>query len=237
MAKKDNRSINKIAYGLLNKARAGRSSSEDPISRSQLKYHIINTRAQLLRQDEEKNRRLDRITEQSLGCLDMELVDEADECCEGISTDCFILRSKKQIPDVVRLRYRDGITFIGSVDGRRRFPIETPQRARILSHRPYSGSKPRSFIYRNYVYLTNSTMIDKINARVIAADPKQVANFNNCDGSKCYTDDDPFPVPDDMIPRIENIVWQQVLQPMLSTVQDTQLDLQQQRTVPNDTEG
>jgi len=221
---RNNRSLNKIAYAILNSYRGGRSSNDDPISIQQIKYHIINMRATLLRQDMNKNNELNYHAEQSLGCVEMELVDQV-ECC-NFSSDCYILRSKQQIPETIRLKQKSGFTFIGTPEGKKRFPLETPTRAEKMSWRPFTGKSPRSFVLNNYVYVTNSLGIEIINVRGIFADPTKAKNFKTCEGDPCYTDDSEFPIPEDMITEIEDYIVKNKMSLLARTPQDTETDLQ-----------
>lgn len=225
---RNNKSLNKIAYAILNTYRGGRSSNDDPISIEQIKYHIINMRATRLRQDMNKNNELNYHAEQSLGCIEMQLVDEV-ECC-NFSSDCYILKSKQQIPETIRLKQKSGFTFIGSADGKTRFPLETPTRAEKLSWGTFTGKKPRSFVLNDYVYLTNTHGIEVINVRGIFADPTKAENFKTCEGDPCYTDDDEFPIPDDMITEIEDYIVKNKMSLLASTPQDTETDLQYDQT-------
>lgn len=223
-AKRDNRSLNKIAFGILNTVSGGRSSNEESISINQIKYHVITLRSTFLRRDVDKNGELNLHAEQDLGCVELELVDGA-ECC-NFETGCKILRSKKEIPDTVRLKNRTGITYVGTVDGVKKFPLETPYRARILSAGKFTGNHPRSFILNNRLYITKSFGIEVVGLRGIFSDPTKARNFKTCEGDPCYTDDDEFPIPDDMIPQIEDYIIKNRMRLLSSALEDQETDLQ-----------
>lgn len=224
VAKRNNKSINKMAFDILNRFVGGRASNDTSISLEQIKFNIVNVRAMMLRQDMGKDRVLNRHVEQNLGCVELKLVDEA-ECC-GYNTGCYILRSKDKLPDPVRVRGKDAITFIGSVNGKTIYPSSTPFKSRWRGKGKFVKDEVFSYILENYVYLLNDLKKEVINVKMIAEDPRDAARFSHCSGDPCYTDDDPFPVPADMIPRIEEYVGKTLMQPMVSTPEDQEADLQ-----------
>lgn len=225
VAKRDNRSLNKIAYDILNRYVGGRSSSDNSISLEQIKFNIINARAMFLRQDMDKTEILNLHVEQNLGCVEMELVDEA-ECC-GYNTGCYILRSKQKLPDPIRLKKRSAITFVGSVDGDNLYQGDSSYKSKWRHKgRFLTGEEVTHFFLDNYVYLRNALKLEVINVRMIPADPREAKRFKRCDGDPCYTDDSPFPVPDDMIPRIVQYVGESLMRPATQTLEDQETDLQ-----------
>jgi hypothetical protein len=58
-----------------------------------------------------------------------------------------------------------------------------------------------------------------INARVIAEDPEDVKRFS-CDGIACYTDDNQYPLPGDMIDLITKDILGTELKALISLGQD-----------------
>ena len=86
-------SLSEIVYNLRNLVSAGRLSDDTSITFNQLKFIVNYKRAQYLRQDYSKNYFDNDFVYQDLGCLEMELADEA-ECC-SFETGCQIFRTKK----------------------------------------------------------------------------------------------------------------------------------------------
>ena len=72
--------LNEIAYDLLNLIRAGRSVAGETISIDQVKFWVVNTRAQLIRNEANKQRTIDPELIQDLGCVELEEVDAGESC-------------------------------------------------------------------------------------------------------------------------------------------------------------
>ena len=107
--------LDEIAYNLLNLVRGGRSSNDENISLSQIKFNIRHYRAMLIRRYYSRNGYVSRTIEQDLGCLDLVKVD-ASKCCDLPAT-CPVYRTPLRCP-AVRFNFKDAITFIGKPDGR-----------------------------------------------------------------------------------------------------------------------
>ena len=82
--------LNEIAYNILNLVRGGRSSNNDYISTSQIKFNVKYYRAMLIRRDFARNGIITRHLEQDLGCLELIKVD-ASKCCR-LPVDCAVYR-------------------------------------------------------------------------------------------------------------------------------------------------
>ena len=67
--------LNEIAYNILNLVRGGRSSNNEHISLSQIKFNVKYYRAMLIRRDFARNGMVTRHLEQDLGFLDLQKVD------------------------------------------------------------------------------------------------------------------------------------------------------------------
>jgi hypothetical protein len=202
-------SLNQLAFAVLNTVR-GRSVITDVISLEQIKYHIKNTRAQLIKQESNKGYTADNYIIQNLGCVSLVLADKS-ECCE-VSTGCTILRTELAIPSVIELHHTQLFTRIGAVD------ITLPPFDFVSYERiPYEkygrfNNTIKAFMMNNKGYMYFLVPNNKLNLMKYAniqgvfEDPEDVSRFNNCDGTTCYNDDTAFPVKAWMANSIEKIV-------------------------------
>lgn len=202
-------SLNELAYSILNTIR-GRSVITDVITTSQLKYHIKNTRAQLIKQDSNKGYSADSYIVQSLGCVDLILADKS-ECC-NVNIGCTILRTKEPIPSVIELHHDQLWTRIGSVDFTQpAFDFISYERVPYESAGRFNNTV-KAFLMNNngFMYFlvpdTKLKLMKYANIQGVFEDPEDVSRFNNCNGTSCYSDSTPFPVKAWMANSIEKIV-------------------------------
>jgi len=200
--------LNEIRYGIYDKLRLN-SSDDDDLSLDEIEYEIRNTRSQFLRNELNRNRSVDPALIQSLGCLELEIVDSS-ECC-SVTSDCSILRTKLEIPKTIELHHKTGLTRVGPVDrmGESYSLIEEDQ-ATYAGNGKYNRQKTFTFLGADnklYVFSKDGNFtryLKYINAKGIFEDPSKVAPFTDCStGSSCFSKDDPYPVSSWMINSIE----------------------------------
>ena len=92
----------------------GKNLTSSIITDELVSWHIDNTRAQLIKQDLIKGHTIDSYLIQSLGCLDLVLVDKS-ECC-NVPIGCKILRTSVPIPSPLELHNKQLITRVGPID-------------------------------------------------------------------------------------------------------------------------
>lgn len=195
--------LNEMAYDL---AEADGSES-DYASVERMKFHVVNYRATFVRQDQSRGNRLPVSFIQHIGCIDM-LEVPSIECC-GVDLGCKVWRTSIQLPETVRLKWGDDFTFVGTVDGSNAYRQITKMEASYRSYDRFSSKVPY-YVYENgYVYVFGAKP-KKVLIKAIFADPRQLISFKGCDGA-CYSDDDTFPIPKDMVPLILKAIKTDVL--------------------------
>lgn len=115
-----------------------------------------------------------------------------------ITTECEIYRTKFPIPYPVRtteLLY----DFVGSATEGEPYGYATPEQAALYAkYNTYTSRSLKYFYSNGYVYILNSEEVANINIRGIFDDPRQLKPFK-CAGQPCYTDDDQYDIPADLI--------------------------------------
>jgi len=221
--------LNEIAYNILNLVRGGRSSNNEHISTSQIKFNVKYYRAMLIRRDFARNGIITRHLEQDLGCLELIKVD-ASKCC-NLPTECAVYRTVKKVPRTVRFNFSDAITHVGDVSGTGTIPIVDSNAVQWLPYDKYTKNKMKAYMIEDYIYIYNADGLKFINIRGIFEDPEDVAMFD-CDGSDCYNDDSEFPIPMDMLQTITQGIMSGELMMLASSVNDTTNDTLQDQGRP-----
>ncbi len=214
--------LNEIAYNILNLVRGGRSSNNDYISTSQIKFNVKYYRAMLIRRDFARNGIITRHLEQDLGCLELIKVD-ASKCC-NLPTECAVYRT-------VRFNFRDSITYVGDVSGTGSIPIVESNAVQWLPYDKYTKNKMKAYMIEDYIYIYNADGLKFINVRGVFEDPEDVAKFD-CDGSDCYDDNMDFPIPMDMLQTITQGIMSGELMMLASSMNDTTNDTLQDQGRP-----
>ncbi len=221
--------LNEIAYNILNLVRGSRSSNNEHISTSQIKFNVKYYRAMLIRRDFARNGIITRHLEQDLGCLELIKVD-ASKCC-NLPTECAVYRTVKKVPRTVRFNFSDAITHVGDVSGTGTIPIVDSNAVQWLPYDKYTKNKMKAYMIEDYIYIYNADGLKFINIRGIFEDPEDVALFD-CDGSDCYNDDMDFPIPMDMLQTITQGIMSGELMMLASSVNDTTNDTLQDQGRP-----
>lgn len=134
----------------------------------------------------------------------LERVDRA-EC--PVSVDCTVLRTTLPIPLPIRTTY--GLfDYVGDPDKTDGYTYTTPdQLVWIINYgSKYTDGRPKYFYANGYVYVYNEDSLEDLGMGGIWPDQRQLKDFK-CEDVPCYTDDDQYDIPDDLI----NIMMQDVL--------------------------
>lgn len=192
--------LNKIGYGIASKL--GRVL--DYSLREEIKFSAIGIRALLIRRDLDRNG-LSKEFLQSLGCIPLVCVDTA-ECCDlGIKSYDKVFRTDRKVPKPARTKDSDSFYYVGTINKRVSFGETTFDMLDFITQNRYT-SKRTYYIYLNeYIYIVNppTQTFKYINVESVFADPTVVYSFADCSGVSCKSDDDVFPMPEDMYPILE----------------------------------
>ena len=218
--------LNEIAYNILNIVRGGRSNSDDNISLSQIKFNIKYYRAMLIRRDLARNNFMSRHMEQDLGCLKLVRVN-ASQCC-NFDIECVVYRTEEKVPRTVRANFKDMITYVGGVDGINTIPVVKSDYIKYLPYDKYTKNQRKAFMIEDYIYIYNPDGMEFLNVRGVFEDPEEVAKFD-CDGTDCYDDNMPFPMPADMVQAITTALLSGEMVMMANGTTDTTLDRTQDK--------
>ena len=218
--------LDEIAYNLLNILRGGRSSNDEHISVSQIKFNVQHYRAMFIRRDYARNGVVSKTLEQDLGCIPLIKVD-GSKCC-NVSSDCPVYRTEMKMPKPVRFNLQDAFTFIGKPDGTGAITKVEPYMVEYLMYDKYTSEKPKYYMIDEYIYIYNPNGLEYVNVRGVFEDPREVHDFKTCDGS-CYDPQSDYPLPADMLSAINLGLLQGELQLLSSAPTDKELNRQQDK--------
>lgn len=161
-----------------------------------IKFSIRYWRALLIRRDVAANGMSDELLQR--GYLDLVKVDKADACNFDLGQCSTILRTKNQIPQLVRIKSDVLFKFVGSVDGKP-FTYTEYEEVPYTCYNRFTSSIVRYSYINNYLYFFNNTKLKKAAIQAIFVDPYQINNL--CDDN-CYDDNSEFPCPADLVQAI-----------------------------------
>lgn len=124
----------------------------------------------------------------------LEKVDRAD--CP-VEVGCDVLRTVEDIPTPLRSSF-SLFDYVGTVDRLHAFSYSAPDQLRYLTHSKYTGNHPKYFYVDKKIYIYNNLDLQWINIRGVFSDPRELKPFK-CDGEPCYSDNDQFDIPEDII--------------------------------------
>lgn len=148
--------------------------------------------------------------------VDLEKVDRA-EC--PVNVDCTVLRTVTTIPMPIRSSY--GLfDYVGDPDKTDGYTYVTPDQLywMIKFGSRYTENRPKYFYVNGYVYIYQDNDLISLNIRGLWPDQRQLAAFK-CADVPCYTDDDQYDIPGDIINTMVQDVLKNELRILLSPEQ------------------
>lgn len=200
-----------------NLASSGPASVDFRISDDQILFWINQVRSMLINQAIQKRQDYSDTWIQTINCLELEPVDEA-ECCD-FDSGCYILKSVRQLPSSIETDAINTIMKVSGLDGTS-FAKINPFRARFRKYNKYTGSSIGWYIKNNYLYIVNNIELSKVNIVGLFENPMDLANFTNCSGSACFSLESDYPVSLKMGNEITNYIFNTKIKPFMSEVQD-----------------
>lgn len=202
--------LNKIAYEVAH----GFKKPKDTIFRNRLKQMAVDARATLAERRFRKGMAIESDYLQDLGAVPLIKVDRAESVCKGISLDCVVLRTKDKIPQTIPTLIDSPFMYVGGLDKSTPYSYVPQHLVSTIGHSKFTSRKPRYSFSNGYVYIYTFGKWAKglkfVNIIAPFADPREVEKFNKCEGAECYTDDDRFPIPQDLARNIIEYMYQQL---------------------------
>lgn len=209
-------SLSQLTFNIANIFRGGYTSSQEPVSNRQIAFWIGYYRAQIIKRELDNRKTLSRKFIQDLGCLALEEVDKAD-CCE-YEWGCSILRTVEAIPNMIQS------SFIGLIDKQSQIPFTTSTQANWSQNNRYTANMRKAYWQGNRIYLINGSRLRAINVRGVFSDPLAAAELVDCDGKVCFSWDSEYPLPEEFIQPITDMIVSKEGRFIFSTPNDQTTD-------------
>jgi len=225
--------LNQIAYNILMSVRPHLIDDED-LDIRKVKHDVHLKRALFIRNELNKNRTIDINLVQTLGCVEVEWANPI-ECCIDIPIDCKLLRTKERIPNAIELHNSKLITRVGSIFlMNKKFNFVSYDRFIFSGNTEYNKNEIYATLHDGYIYLKSNSLslngIKYIDIQGVFEDPSEVANFKDCDGKVCYSDDDTYPVNMWMEDYIKSALIEEYFKVTLRATKDTANDADSKQT-------
>ena len=189
----------------------------------ELKVIVNYKRANYMKQLLEKNPEQRKFFVQEFS-VELEKADQS--LCPSDPIGCFFLSSKLDVPTPIR-----GNTtlfdYVGTIDRLTPFTYFTPEYLEFNKFNRYTAIRPKYYYANNKLYILNNTNLIEIAVRGIFSDPRALEGLTCKDATGntvCYTDDDPYPAPEDIIQAIIRDILQVELRNQFPESEETRVD-------------
>lgn len=181
------------------------------ISERHILFLIGTYRAKYLRQlYSQRSKAFDEASKQCL-VLDME---RADPAVCGLATGCEVLKSKKKLPNLLSVRGRSTLSYVGpAIFGTKPFELIESEDAHGYIKDKYASTA--AFIEGGYVFVVGKSiavrLIKYVRVEGIFDDPEKLASFQSCecdpeDKQPCVTDFTEYPIPGHLVSTMQEEV-------------------------------
>jgi hypothetical protein len=128
--------------------------------------------------------------------VDLQDVDQAE--CPAVGDSCTVKKTVKPIPMPLRTAYTL-FDYVGDNDRTDSYGYASiDQLVWYNKYNKYTPKRPKHEYANGYVYIYNEDTLEQITIGGIWPDQMQLNEFK-CDDKPCYTDDDQYDIPDDII--------------------------------------
>lgn len=190
-------SINSITYDLLNIIRGAKITDDEPISERQIEAWIHQYRAKLIKQDIDKGKYINSDYVQEFCNSDgsaLRIIPEEQE----LQT---VYRTELQIPKTIDFNYKNGILYVGDVQGNR-IQLVPEARVNYQQYNKYTKNHTIAYLKNRYIYLYNHNGLQYIRLRGIFEVPTEIPNMDL--NSK-------YPIPLNMVETLKQLILKQEL--------------------------
>ena len=225
--------LNDIVYSILTSVKPHLTDDED-LTFEKIAYDVRNKRSVFIRNEYNKNRSVDSIFVQDLGCVPVTKVDAA-ECCD-FDSGCKIVRTTEKIPTPIATHRKPLIQRVGPVNKlQRSYNIVTYKEAINSGNGAYNHKEIYTYFHNGYIYLVskneNVYMLKYINIQGVFENPEDVSRYNLCDSdTPCYDDNSAYPLPNWMEEYIKTALKEEYIKVDIVMPKDLANDSKNQAT-------
>lgn len=222
--------VKQLIKDIANIASSGSNPIEFKIEDSQILFWCNEVRSMLISQAIQKKQDISDVWVQRIKCLELQPVDKSD-CC-GIVTRCYILKSTQRLPNTIETNGDNSILRVETIMGKV-IPKTNYLEAKYTSYGKYTKEEARWFVRDGYLYVINEDELKYVNVDLLAENPADLAEFNDCSGVVCFSQDSTYPCSLKMANDITNIVLKTKVYPFLQLPADNTNDAANVTQAPN----
>lgn len=194
-------SLNKIAESGC--VRLGQPTNR--LLRENIKFAVRSLLALYIRRDAERNAITNHYIQRYTTKL--QFVDQADSC--PVITGCKMLRTVDKVPTPIRLNNSFNFKYVGEADWSKAFTQVSSAEVPFTRYNKFTGKETRFEWINGYIYIWDTTGINPkykfLGVQAAHENPAEATDY--CVASpQCFTDDDPFIAPGDMIYSILDVI-------------------------------
>jgi hypothetical protein len=207
--------LNTIINDILLASRGAVLSASEPISRKQVEDWIHQYRAVLLKRDMDKGKIPNPDFIQELPFISL----------QTDFNDSSLLVSVPAIPKTINFNYKSGFTYIGTTDGDE-IQYVPEGRNKWQDYKKYTSNTPIVFLKNKRLYIRNAPAdLQYITVKGIFEVPSEAARFINPNTQLPYFNaDSPYPVPNDLLPALKEMILSKELRIEITSPSDTKTD-------------
>lgn len=220
---------NKLISDIRNIATSGKPTDDFRISDRQILYWINQTRSQLIAAEIQKRRDYSDVWIQSINCLELEYKDISD-CC-NVSSGCYGLVSKFEIPSTIETDKINEIVSVTTLDGSNISKINQFSN-KFKKYNKYTKEDKGWFIKNKRLYVVNDELLNKVIVKGIFEDPSDLEKFYNCDSTPCWSVDSEYPVSYKMAGIITDMIIRNKVYTLMTFPQDVKGDSSNEQPSP-----
>lgn len=195
--------LNHLVYDIMGIATSGSLPNEFKITTEQIEFWIEEVRAILISQSLSKKDDINDSWIQYIGCVELEQVDKS-ECC-SVPTNCYILKSIKDIPSTIDTWKDNNIISITTIDGTM-IPKSNPFKSKYQQYNKYTNNNRSWYLKNDKLYVINDQVLKYVNIAGLFEHPSDLSNFVNCANESCFTSDSDYPVSASIASQITDYV-------------------------------
>jgi len=220
-----------ITNDLLKIVRASNISSSETISLRQLEDWVHQYRSILLKRDLDKGKKPNPDYIQEIDSLRLEKIDLVGDDVitsgiipHGVESGVYIYRTSLSLPKTIDLNFSSGFTYVGTPAGDE-IQLIPEGRSKWQQYKKYTANDKMCFLRNGYMYVMNNEALEFVTIRGVFEIPSEVGRFVNPITDQPYFDmDSKYPIPNNMIPALKDIIIQKELKIQVTSPTDVKND-------------
>jgi len=205
---------------------AGVQSKDSRLTTRHIYSALLNARSELVRQQSNKNQKINRWVYQTLPCIELEKVKLTDIAGIPDNNGCVILRSKSKLPKLISDMSKTLIRSITDLEGTEIFTNTEFETNKYNKGNKYTSNNYKSYIRDGRLFITVLKERKAITLEGLFEDPIEVYRFPNicepCTECQCKANEDiDFPIDRSLLRTLGLLANKELIAMMKQMTEDT----------------